>query len=383
MVTVNIQDKHRFLTFENVRISKNIPLNSVFPNSKNLETIIYENIYNRYTFIIKDVCALANSNGGVIYVGVNSMYRCIGGSSKTADDWLENILKLSRILYNTIHTFEMSRIKYYIKNYIVEINGVESYLTEIQVPKADEQCLVNSYGNISYYIRKENSTVSIPIDEDVIQRILMDENHVDQKYDIGDLYEEEEGEKMEFKSSLKFLKSNDGIGKYYSSFGNKKGGKIAIGIGDDRKITGVLIKDPQEWDRIKQSVIINRNHIKPAEFLNNIRIWKIPLRRKLHFIVIVDIPPNTANEPILVKDAEGIWNQWTRAISCSIKVEKQFLYSKNDMSELKKKYINSETQLQKMRKEIEQTNLKDESKYKWMTILGFTAILILGIKFYK
>lgn len=376
-------DKKKFLSFEEIKINKFNTLSAVFPENSEKDIIVYDTIYNKYGNIIHDICALANSDGGKIYIGVNQIQKCIGISMKTRDEWLENILKLSRVLYNTIHTFEMKRIKYYIRNYIVEYNNHESFITEIEVPRSDEQCLVNSFGNISYYGRKEGQTISLPITEDILHKVFMDDEHRNAKYDIGDKFDGEEGEKMEFKPSFKFLKSMDGIGKYLSSFGNTNGGKIIIGVGDDKKILGILIEDSQHWDRIKQNLLMNKNCIKPVEYLTQIRVKRVPLRRKNHFIVNIYIPKSNFEEPIIVRDLEGGWNQWSRVLSSSIKIDKQILYTKAEMNEMEKKCISSEKKYKKLLKDYESSNNVQEaksSKFGMYSIFGFMIFVALQFK---
>lgn len=364
-----------------MKIQKNSTLNSVFPDSKNIDFAIYDGVFNKFGNIIKDVCALANSEGGVIYIGVNPAYRCIGVTQRSSGDWLDNILKLSRVIYSTICMSNYQKIRYVIKNYIVLMNGSETYISEIIVQKALEKCILNSYGNISYYERINRQTVSLPIDEDLINNFLL--------FDIGDIYNAEEGETIEFKSTFYFLNTMDGIGKYISSFANNKGGSLLIGIDDARTIVGVKIDTCQDWDKIKRDILwveVTKGNgssfysevVNNVEFLSQLKINKIPLKTKNYYLVKIDVPQHVGPEPILGMDKGGNWTKWVRVLSSSIKDERYELYTKNFYSNLK----NQNFQLKKQNQTLI-SNMRKDGVKKWyydlIPIVGFVAILALGI----
>lgn len=327
---MNIENKKNFLFFEKSKIMKNSTINSAFPESKTSEYIVYDNTFNKFNQIIKDICALANSEGGIIYIGINNANRIIGAYSKTKEDWLDNILKLSRVIYNTIYTFDIKRLKCKIRNYIVVLNETETYVSEIIVPKIEKQCFINSFGTTSYYRRQDGKTNSFPLSEEVILRITTDyDENLNPRRDIGDYYDGEEGEKLEFKSTIDFMKGEKGIGKYFSSFGNTDGGLLIIGVKDDREIIGVKIENSQQWDAIKLDVLSCHYSINNVDFLKLIKVKKVPLKTLNYYLITIQIPKNPFPGPILVKEKDGSWNKWIRVMSSSIKGDRDIFINEH------------------------------------------------------
>ena len=376
---MNIESKKRFLFFEDARITKNSTMISSFPNYRYTDFVFYDNIKKKFGEIIKDVCALANSQGGTIYIGVNNSYRCIGVVAESGEEWLENILKLSRIIFNTIHTIEMKKIKYSIKNYIVQLNNVETYMAEIIVAHSQETCILNSFGNISCFERKDYMTITKPISEDVIRKIFLspsDEIQYASK-DVGDYYDGEESNTLEFKLSFNFLKDKFGIQKYISSFGNTQGGTLVVGVCNNGKISGILIEDSEKWDSLKCDILRNKNKINNIEFLTNINIEKIPLKKKNHYVVCIHIPKNTSDSPILAKDIDGFWNKWVRVDSHSVREDRLTLYSKMDISTIEKKCNNAETMYKQIAKENEILKENYPKNNLKLYLLGVAAAFLL------
>lgn len=327
---MNIENKKNFLFFEKTKILKNSTINSVFPDSKNIDFTLYENTFNKYNNIIKDICAMANSEGGIVYIGVNNVNRIIGAYAKTKEEWLDNILKLSRVIYNTIYTFDIKHIKCKFRNHIVIMNEVETYVSEIIIPKIEKKCLINSFGNTSFYSRIDKQTISQPLNEEIILRINRDyDANMNPRRDIGDYYDGEEGERLEFKSTIDFMKGEKGIGKYFSSFGNTNGGQIIIGVKDDREIIGVKIENSQQWDAIKLDILSGHYSINNVDYLKLIKVKKIPLKTLHYYLVNIHLPKNPYPGPILVKEKDGSWNKWIRVMSSSIKGDRDIFINEH------------------------------------------------------
>jgi len=360
--------KRDFMIFDDLKIQKNSSLLSVFPEIRDTEIITYDSLFNKSLNVVKDVCALSNTEGGFLFIGVNVANRCVGSSYQTREAFLDHMLKLSRFIWTTTQTLESKKLKYSFKNFIVTIEGnsIESYLSQITIEKCPEKCVINSYNNISCYIRVQGETIPQAVCEEVLKRFIVKESPVEKDdhsvatLDIGDSFNGEENETMEFKQSFCFLKSKEGIGKYFSSFGNSDGGTLMVGICDEGKVVGVKIENQQEWDTIKCDILRLQHHINNVDFLSSIRIEKIALKRKNFFLVKIDIPKNTGPDPILVRDKLGVWNKWKRVLSCSVNDDRTLFYTKNEFVEMEKNYLFAQTRYEQVLREYELLKEKNE-----------------------
>ena len=351
--------KNTFLSFDELRIQKNSLLEIVFPEILDSDYVVYDTLFKNLN-ILKDVCALANSNGGSVFIGVKNN-KCQGVICANRQSWLDHMIKISRFMWTTLHTVDNKKIKYSIKNFVVYTEGspIECFMSQIVIKKSPEQCLINSYNAISSYIRQEGQTIDMPLSEEIMLKTVVTDEHSTAEIDVGDVYGGEEGEMLEFKPSLCFLKTKEGIGKYFSSFGNTNGGEIIIGVNDEGKICGIKIENNQEWDSIKQDVLRLQHHINNVDFLSQIKMDRIPLKKKYHFLVKIIIPKNTDSEPILVRDKQGVWNKWKRVLSCSINDDRTSLYTSTEYAEMQNNYLIEKTKYEQTLKEFEQLKYKN------------------------
>ena len=189
---------------------------------------------------------------------------------------------------------------------------------------------------------------------------------------IGDDFGLEESDIIEFKETFSFLKNQDGIEKYFSSFGNTKGGTLYVGVSDLGKIVGVKVKDSQSWDKIQRDLLMNQSSISDPDFLSRIKVSRIPITTEGMFIIKIEIPKNDKAESLTVKDKNNVWNSWIRSLTCSIKndrtimhtsaeylkVENQLTVASSQLEKLQGKYDN----LIKIQKEYENNLLKYSSE---------------------
>lgn len=379
--------KKLHVSFDENTIQKNSTIHSVFPNTKrdDYENVMFDTVYGKYPNIIREICALANTNGGSIYIGINKANRIVGGYSKNRNDWLMSVEILTRIIYNTIHTVEYEHLQYQLKNYIVLANDIESFCTEFTIPKSKDLCVVNSNGNISSYMRRDSQSIDYHIPADIVVRMQPGIIHQKALQDVGDIFEGEENEFLEFKASFNFVRTNEGLGKYISSFANTNGGQIVVGVADDGKIQGIKIENSTDWDELRRSLILKHNEISNKDFLALIKTEKTPLKRKDHYLVHIIIPKNPFDKPIMVQDKEGTWNKYVRVLSCSLKDERMQIYSENEFNEMQR--IAQDAQKKYEDAIVENHYLKnygDKSNYdnymKMFSIFGFFAMCAIAQK---
>lgn len=348
MITDNMR-KHAHL--EEILAPRGFLIEEVFPEIKNKDIITYDRCYNKFQFILRDICALANSSGGSIFIGVNNNHKCYGIQMKSADDWIEIMLSLSQIVHNTVKTTDDVPIKCIYKYYFICYENKTTYFAEIIVSKTNEMYILDSHDKISYHERRDGSTIILPLNEKMMLK-LNEKSKI--KLDIGDTYDGEENEKMEFKTSLSFIKeSPDGIGKYISSFGNTNGGTVVVGVSDNGKIVGVRIDDYQEWEQIRQDIVRVKDPINDIDFLKKLKVERIQLKTKNYYLINIVIPKNTKKEPIRIRDKNGLWNKWVRVLSSSVRDTKEKLYSCSEYDKLDLKYAQAQSNFIQQSQEIE------------------------------
>ena len=93
---------------------------------------------------------------------------------------------------------------------------------------------------------------------------------------------------------------------------------------------------------ILRRLLNQQQSINNVDFLKSIRVNRIPLNQRFMYLVEVVI---TVNEgmPILVRDGDGIWNKWVRVLSCSVKDDRQILYTQKEYQEIQNKHIVAES----------------------------------------
>ena len=193
---MNIVNMRKHAHLEEITAPRGFMLDEVFPETKNKDIITYDRCYNKFPFILRDICALANTSGGTIYIGVNNNHKCYGVMMKSAEDWIEIMLSLSQIVYNTVKTTDDIPIKCIYKYYYMCQDNKATYMAEIVIPKTKDIYILDSHDKISYHERREGSTVVLPLSEKIVLK-LNEKSKI--KLDIGDVYEGEENEKLEFK----------------------------------------------------------------------------------------------------------------------------------------------------------------------------------------
>jgi len=156
-----------------------------------------------------------------------------------------------------------------------------------------------------------------------------------------------------------------------------QGGTLVVGVCNNGKISGILIEDSEKWDSLKCDILRNKNKINNIEFLTNINIEKIPLKKKNHYVVCIHIPKNTSDSPILAKDIDGFWNKWVRVDSHSVREDRLTLYSKMDISTIEKKCNNAETMYKQIAKENEILKENYPKNNLKLYLLGVAAAFLL------
>lgn len=341
--------KKEFMSFEEAKIIKNCPMWGVFPTSKTNDTICYDIIVNKFQNIVKDVCALANSNGGSIFLGINTANRCIGISDQSREHFLEKILKLSRFIFSTVSTASSRKPLYTIKNYIVivESSQQESFISEIIVEKISEQCVVNFFNVFSSFQRVNNETVTLTMCEELTKVFYEQNENATATIDIGEKYPEDQP--IEFKVTLGFLKAKEeGMAKYTSCFANTEGGAIVIGASDTGIVHGIHIENQPEWEKIRCEILRSGNHINNVDFISKIILEKIPLKKKNFFLIKINIPKNTDSTPILTRDRHGNWFKWRKEQNVFVKEE--FIISSYDIGD---KYDGEECTMMEFKKSLD------------------------------
>lgn len=331
------------IQFVENKIKSNLPLKT-FCNDVNV--FCFDEIIDNFLPIAEHVCGLLNSNnnGGTIIIGVNRGYFCVG-CNYDREKWEYLMVKLSRFMYATIVNMSNCKFKYEIE--MIEIVNTKKprFMSKITVSGKKEEYFLNQDGKISYYKIENGLIVLVPLTEEMILKI-----NSKPFMKIGDYYGVE-SEKMEFKLSFSSLfMSKDGIEKYISSFGNSGGGKLVIGVNDNGIIEGVKIEE-NEWDKIQRKILEKQHTVSSVDFLRMIEVKQIKLNKKNYYLVEIDIPANNGNI-ILVKDKNGFWNKWVRVLSCSVKDDRQILYTQKQYQEMESKLVVSEA----MRKKEERNN---------------------------
>jgi len=334
MVLVNI-------IFSSEKIDHNSPANKLINNCNDI--ITYEKTMNIFLDITNDICGLLNGEGGVIFLGVNKSKFCVGCTSDFSM-WTGMMENLGKFFYGRIVNNKNTKFWYKITIYQV-IGNKNKYMSKIEVRGEDKDYYVNNSSTISRCIRMNDKTVVENLNEEQMKEFGLDaiQNGM---VKIGERYGEE-GCDLEFKLSfMSLLKSKDGIGKYISSFGNSNGGKLVIGVNDDGIIEGVKIDN---WDKIQRDVLGQQHAVNNVNFLNRISMRRIYLKKNGYYLVEINIPKS--DEVILVKDNGGSWNKWVRVMSCSIKDDRQILYTQKQYSEVEKKFIIAESLKGKLERE--------------------------------
>lgn len=329
--------------FCEAQIASNLPLSKFCSDA---DIICFEKIIDNFLPIARQVCGILNSknNSGTIIVGVNKSNFCVGCISER-DKWESIMLKLSKFLYATIVDVNNVKFNYEIEMYEMVQSKKPRFMSKINVCGKKEDYFVNNNGNISSYKREDCSTINVPLTEEMILKI----NDISEMK-IGEHYGEE-SDKMEFKLSFNALFiSKDGIEKYISSFGNSGGGKLVIGVNDSGRIEGVKVED-NEWDKIQRDILAKQHSVSSVEFLKRIDVRRKILNKRNYFLVEIEIPASEG-QSILVKDKNGCWNKWVRVLSCSVKDDRQILYTQKEYQEMENKYAIAEA----MRKKVERDN---------------------------
>lgn len=341
------------IAFENKKIECNIPLKN-FINIP--DPICYPDTNDNFNNIINDICGLLNSEkrGGIIIIGVNEGGFCVGCKYQNTK-WAELMVKLSKLMFAIIVSNNNEKFTYNIRMYPMNLENKCKFMSIITVSGKNATYFVNNNGDISSYIRKDGKTIVNEMDDEMLEKVrvmyLFSVEHIKKENDIGDKYAGEESEELEFKLSINgLMKGKDGIGKYFSSFGNTKGGKLVIGVRDDGIIDGVRIENSEEWDRILRRLLNQQQSINNLDFLKSIRVNRVPLNRKFMYLLEVIIPKNEGL-PILVRDGDGIWNKWVRVLSSSLKDDRQILYTQKDYQDMQNKHIISEAAKNKLERE--------------------------------
>lgn len=340
------QNKCQQMVFVKETTEKNTPLTKI-GNSVN---IVYECPFNNFTYIVDDVAALSNSGGGSIWIGIKAG-RCIGCSVASRKVWLDIMSKLRNIIYGTIVNEENRQLKFDLTNYVITSPSAETYMASITVKNSTVRQFVCTFGMVKLFGREQNKTVElVPTEREILSlRDILDKfkAHNDSEIKQGDVFAGEESEVMEFKLSFSFLKE---IGKYFSSFGNSHGGQIIVGVTDKGIVKGVKIPTQKDWDEIKLSILKQQYMINNVQFLSQVKIEKIPIRKKYWYLVKIIIPKS--EETILVRDKGGVWNKWVRVLSSSVKDDRTIMFTQKEYQEMEARFTLAEAQ----RKQSEQTN---------------------------
>ena len=240
-------------------------------------------------------------------------------------------------------------------------NSKVAFYTRVLIIFVDEN--VNFCENNGKILLKENTTSSTsinvsPIFNESVNLInLMDSNKNigapllnigEITYNVGDDICIEESDTVEFKESFSFLKGQDGIEKYFSSFGNTKGGSLYVGVSDIGKIVGVKVKDTTSWDKIQRDILSNQSSISDPEFLSKINVSRIPLKKADMYVIKIEIPKNDKTESLMVKDKNNVWNSWIRSLTCSIKNDRTILHTSTEYLKVENQLTVANSQLEKL-----------------------------------
>jgi len=332
------------LEFEKKVIPRGIKLFSAFPevsgkayyvnNDKKLPNTI-----DKMCDIFFAICRLANSeenDGGIIFLGVNKTLSCLGYPSNTlygvdSKIWLNSIQELEKsfekhvfVISKLTNELSPNQIKIRFINYLTKDNSENNaFLTAIAVEKSENQCVVAFGEKLFSYSLKNGSIVDLPIDEIIVKRF-------NAKFDIGKLFNEEEGEMIEFKETSQAVKVSGGYGKYISSFANTFGGTLYIGIKDDRIISGIQICSDKVWDTNKLTIFNSVvQKINNSEYLSKVIISRIALKTLNYYVIKIEIPKNTYPEPIKVLEKEQ-WVKYIRIGSLTTKDSNDAVPKKED-----------------------------------------------------
>lgn len=336
------------IRFAEETITCNTPLKK-FCNEP--DVISYDRVIDKFTNITQDICGFLNGNSktGCIVIGVNNGGYCVGCKVKK-EKWHKIMTNLSKVMYATI--IDCNSCKFFYEITMYEVNG--KYLSKIVVSGKEDNYFLNNNGNVSFFKREEGETkLIVPTEEMIIkinESLLKFSEFDNSMISVGDKYGLE-SETLEFKLSLNFLfKTKDSIGKYISSFANSNGGKLVVGIKDDGTIEGVRIENSQEWDKIQRDLLSQQHSINNLDFMKKIQVNRIPLKKRLMYLIEIVIPKNEGS-PVMVRDANGVWNKWIRLLSCSVKDDRQVFYTKKEYQEMETKYAIAESLKNKIERE--------------------------------
>jgi len=273
-MSVQNKDKKKFLFTFKGEMKKGELITKYYQG--NLENLVICSPFNKDK-IAKNLCGLSNSEGGSIFFGLNDNFieginSFPDGEKMTGEKWILEITKLSQMLFNTVtkKSIKIDNKKRFYNNYkVIDENNNESYLTEIVVLNDSDKLY---YKDVEY-VRKSGETIRVDgkvssgsssgsdgeIELPLIPEILSEDvvnlkegifNHENSPYEIGNIFNAFEGQNLEYKENVECLNLGQyPIIKYISGFANTKGGKVVVGIKDNREIVGVSIPD-EKRDKI-------------------------------------------------------------------------------------------------------------------------------------